>query len=196
MRIHRRELLGLCSGGIVAFSAGCLRLSGDGSGDGEESESATTTESGADSDVTNRIQIVSSVGVDIEDNSIPTVRLTVKRAPDAGDIDLSATTLQFVSSAGSVDLTYGSYEGSGSNTEFGVTAVQDEDGSIGSDGVVLNDAADRATLVLDTSSIVPSTDGLTEGDTATVQINTQSGGSTEVRLVVPETLSGADAVNL
>ncbi|MDS0281985.1 archaellin/type IV pilin N-terminal domain-containing protein [Haloarcula onubensis] len=156
--------------------------------------------------VTNRLQVVSAVGEDIGSNGVDTVRITVKKAPGANNIDLSTTTLQFVHSTGSSDLvfgdyatdadsvTYGTVGGSDGSDSFGVVDVQDEDGSIDADSnVVLNDPADRAQIILDTSSI---TSGLSEGDTATIQINTQSGGNTELRLVVPETLSGTSAVNL
>ena len=148
--------------------------------------------------VTNRLQVVSAVGEDISGDSVQTVRVTVKKAPGAGNIDLETTTLQFVHSTGSTDITFGSYQdsGTGSATSFAVTDVQDADDSISSGGVVLNDPADRAQIILDADSIVSSTSGLEEGDTATVQVNTQSGGTTELRLVVPETLSGASAVNL
>ena len=145
--------------------------------------------------VTNRLQEVSSVGqVNTTSGNISTVNITVKRAPGANNIDLSTTTLQFVHSSGATDLTYDS---SGpSATAFNVSAIQDEGGdSIVSGSPVLNDPADRARIVLDAEAIVNG-NGLSEGDTATIQINTQSGGTTEVRLVVPETLSGSDAVNL
>ncbi|WP_324665516.1 archaellin/type IV pilin N-terminal domain-containing protein [Haloarcula sediminis] len=158
--------------------------------------------------VTNRLQVVSSVGEDINGDTVDTVRITVKQAPGANNIDLSTTTLQFVHSSGSSDLTFGDYatdsssldyttNGGTASDSFGVVDVQDEDDSIDADdNVVLNDPADRAQILLDTSSIVSSSGGLEEGDTATIQINTQSGGNTELRLVVPETLSGSSAVNL
>ena len=150
--------------------------------------------------VTNRLQVVSAVGEDINGDTVDTVRVTVKQAPGANNIDLSTTTLQFVHSSGSTDLTFpdsGGYADTspGTATDFHVTDVQDEDNSVnGDDNVVLNDPADRAQIILDTSSIT--SNGFGEGDTATVQINTQSGGNTELRLVVPETLSGTSAVNL
>ena len=150
--------------------------------------------------VTNRLQEVSSVG-QVETNetltsagNITTVNITVKRAPGANNIDLSTTTLQFVHSSGATDLTYDSSDPSA--TTFNVSAIQDEGGdSIVSGSPVLNDPADRARIELNAEAIING-NGLSEGDTATIQINTQSGGTTEVRLVVPETLSGSDAVNL
>ncbi len=148
--------------------------------------------------VTNRLQEVSSVGLVSDSSSndnITQVNITVKKAPGANNIDLSTTTLQFVHSSGSTDMTY---NGTTSASNFTVEAIQDEGGdSIEGDSPVLNDPADRARIVLDTGSIVPSGEGgLSEGDTATIQLNTQSGGTTEIRLVVPETLSGSDAVTL
>jgi len=119
----------------------------------------------------------------------------VKKAPGANNIDLSTTTLQFVHSSGSTDMTY--VNGDATEGQFTVSAIQDEGGeSITADSPVLNDPADRARIVLDTDQIIDNTGGLGEGDTATIQINTQSGGTTEVRLVVPETLSGSSAVSL
>jgi len=158
--------------------------------------------------VTNRLQVVSSVGVQISGDTVDKVAITVKKAPGANNIDLSSTTLQFVHSSGSSDLTFSAYaddsttfdDGNSndlSGTDFGVTSVQDEgntgSSSIQGDSPVLNDPADRAQLILDTDAI---TGGFGEGDTATIQVNTQSGGNTEVRLVVPETLSGTSAANL
>jgi len=149
--------------------------------------------------VTNRLQVVSAVGTDVSSDGVDTVSITVKKAPGANNIDLSSTTLQFVHSSGSNDITFGTYAADESTldpsgTAFDVTDVQDEGGqSIEGDAPVLNDPADRAQIILDTQEI---TGGFAEGDTATIQINTQSGGTTELRLVVPETLSGSSAVNL
>ena len=155
--------------------------------------------------VTNRLQVVSAVG-EVSNGNVDLVGVTVKKAPGAGNIDLSSTTLQAVHSTGSNDLTYGQFSGDGmfksttdAASEFDVASVQDAGGdSLSGDGVVLNDPADRAKILIDTSS---TNTGVTsgdfgEGDTMTIQINTQSGGTTELRLVVPETLSGSSAVTL
>jgi len=146
--------------------------------------------------VTNRLEVVNIVGTEISDGTIGSVEIVVKKAPGANNIDLSTTTAQFVHSSGSTDLAFGSTGGSGSASEFGVRSIQDEDGSLQGDSPTLNDPADRAQLVLNTGAIVSERGGLGEGDTATVRFNTQSGGTTEARLVVPETLSGSEAVAL
>jgi len=155
--------------------------------------------------VTNRLDVVNTVGI-VDGGAIDRVEITVKRAPGANNIDLSATTLQFVHSSGSTDLTFGSTQtstsgdGPSDSTTFDVVEIQDEGGGssidAGSDSAVLDDPADRATIVISTVSSGEVTDGFAEGDTATVRMNTQSGGTTEVRLVVPQTLSGSSAVTL
>ena len=163
--------------------------------------------------VTNRLQVVSAVGEDITSSSstVGRIKITVKQSPGANNIDLSTTTLQFVHSSGSTDLVFGGYDGdlsdgvtygatdasSGEGDGFVVTDVQDEDNSIdGNDNVVLNDPADRAQILISTGASGVTSGDFGEGDTATIQVNTQSGGTTELRLVVPETLSGSSAVNL
>src|SRR6056297_1933446 len=119
--------------------------------------------------VTNRLQVVSAVGENINSGAVSQVRITVKQAPGANNIDLATTTLQFVHSSGATDLTFGAFDDTGSPSpgnaeDFNVVDIQDEGDSINGNGVVLNDPADRAQIVLDTSSIV-SPNGLEEGDT-------------------------------
>jgi len=119
-----------------------------------------------------------------------------------------------VHSSGSYDLIYdgtddegageaGSGESSNADADdFNVSTVQDDDTSI-QDSQVLNDPADRATIYVNADAVIQNRDptgagggGLGEGATATLRINTQSGGTTELRLVVPETLSADSAVTL
>ena len=157
--------------------------------------------------VTNRLDVVSVVGqsIDQTNSEVDKVVITVKKAPGSNNIDLSATTIQFVHSSGASDLTYnGDFDANTADDvnptnpaeDFGVAEVQDEGGdSLSTDGVVLNDPADRAQIVIDTTDSGV-TDGFGEGETATIRMNTQSGGTTETRLVVPQTLSGDSAVGL
>jgi|GEM_PF-2105482 flagellin FlaB len=161
-----------------------------------EANEPEDTGGSTDDRMPNRLQEVSSVGTDISGGAVGSVVIIVKRAPGADDIDLSATVVQFVHSSGSTDLTFGSTGGTGSATTFGVQSIQDEgETSIVGDSPTLDDPADRARLVLDAGAVVGS-GGLTGGDTATVRLTTQSGGTTDIRLVVPESLDGAAAVNL
>ncbi|GCF14128.1 flagellin [Haloarcula mannanilytica] len=175
-------LVAAIAAGVLINTAGFLQSSAEETGQQSSDQ------------VTNRLEVVNQVGT-VTGGNVDTVDITVKKAPGAGNIDLSTTILQFVHSSGSSDLTYAETD-SGNGEDFTVTSVQDQGGnSIQDPNPVLNDPADRAKIILDTDAIVGN-GGLAEGDTATIQMNTQSGGTTQVRLVVPETLSGNSAVSL
>ncbi|MFC6863590.1 archaellin/type IV pilin N-terminal domain-containing protein [Halomicroarcula sp. GCM10025817] len=186
-------LVAAIAAGVLINTAGFLQSSAEETGQQSSDQ------------VTNRLDVVNTVG-DVSGSNINEVTITVKRAPGANNIDLSSTTLQAVHSSGSNDLTFGEVtsDGFGSNsdgsTEFDVSEVQDDGGdsiTTGSPGsAVLNDPADRAQIHIDTSSSGITSGSFAEGNTMTIRINTQSGGTTEVRLVVPETLSGNSAVTL
>ncbi|AJF25293.1 flagellin [Haloarcula hispanica] len=180
-------LVAAIAAGVLINTAGFLQSSAEETGQQSSDQ------------VTNRLQLVNAVGEEIQQDSstINTVKLTVKKAPGAGNIDIGSTIAQWVDSTGSYDLTSSGYAsdpnpGTGA---FAVTDVQDEDGSI-SGSQVLNDPADRATIVFSAEEIRDNNEGLGEGETATIRLNTQSGGTTTARLVVPETLSGNSAVSL
>ncbi|MDS0219825.1 flagellin [Haloarcula sp. S1AR25-5A] len=181
-------LVAAIAAGVLINTAGFLQSSAEETGQQSSDQ------------VTNRLQLVNAVGENINDNGIETVRLTVKRAPGAANIDIGSTIAQWVDSTGSYDLTVDD-EGDPTTADyqyFGVDEVQDDDSSIG-DSQVLNDPSDRARLTFNAQSIRSGQDtdnALPEGSTATIRLNTQSGGTTTVRLVVPETLSGNSAVTL
>jgi len=198
-------LVAAIAAGVLINTAGFLQSSAEETGQQSSDQ------------VTNRLEVVNTVGIQIDTDSstIGMVEMTVRKAPGAGNIDLGSTTLQLVHSSGSYDLTEGARSGTDTRapntTHFNVTDVQDDDTS-SSDSQVLNDPSDRATIYVDVEDIfsgfADTNDGtanpnvgndgtgLGEGDTATVRINTQSGGTTELRLVVPETLSSDSAVSL
>ncbi|AEM58259.1 flagellin [Haloarcula hispanica N601] len=182
-------LVAAIAAGVLINTAGFLQSSAEETGQQSSDQ------------VTNRLQLVNAVGEDIDSSSstIDTVKLTVKKAPGAGNIDIGSTIAQWVDSTGSYDLTSSGYSDTPDpdGSSFAVTDVQDDDDSI-SGSQVLNDPSDRATIVFSAELIRGSGtgDGLGEGETATVRLNTQSGGTTTARLVVPETLSGNSAVSL
>jgi flagellin FlaB len=194
-------LVAAIAAGVLINTAGFLQSSAEETGQQSSDQ------------VTNRLEVVNAVGTHINPDSsggdrVDLVELTVRKAPGAGNIDMGATTLQMVHSTGSYDLTYvgnDDADGIADNDEFNVSTVQDDDSSI-TDSQVLNDPSDRAVIYVNAGAVIsgesnPSSDaatgeGLSEGSTATIRINTQSGGTTELRLVVPETLSGDSAVSL
>jgi len=156
--------------------------------------------------VTNRLQEVSTIGqigtVSGEER-IGLVNITVSRSPGASNVDLSQATIQWVDSSGSYDLVHQSQLSGTADGSFGTTIVQDEDGS----QPVLNEGADRLKISLDVGAAPFAVsvggdnlgdfgDSLTEGDTATIRLTTATGGTTEVQINVPQTLSGASAVTL
>jgi len=156
--------------------------------------------------VTNRLQEVSTIGqigtVSGEER-IGLVNITVSRSPGASNVDLSQATIQWVDSSGSYDLVHQSQSSGTADGSFGTTIVQDEDGS----QPVLNEGADRLKISLDVGAAPFAVsvggdnlgdfgDSLTEGDTATIRLTTATGGTTEVQINVPQTLSGASAVTL
>ena len=171
-------LVAAIAAGVLINTAGFLQSSAEETGQQSSDQ------------VTNRLQTVSTVGTDINNNAVQTVNVTVKKAPGAGNIDIGQTLAQWVDDSGSYDLTNGT---TANADTFTVTSVQDDDSSI-ADSQVLNDPADRARISFDANAI--SSPGLQEGATVTIRLNTQSGGTTTVRLVVPETLSGSSAVTL
>ncbi|MFC7075288.1 archaellin/type IV pilin N-terminal domain-containing protein [Haloarcula halophila] len=177
-------LVAAIAAGVLINTAGFLQSSAEETGQQSSDQ------------VTNRLEVVNTVGDDInqDDKVIHTVEVTVKKAPGAANIDMGSTIAQWVDTSGSYDLTYGE---SANASYFSISTVQDDDSSI-TDSQVLNDPSDRATLKFSAQSIRggTNTDGLGEGETATIQLNTQSGGTTTVRLVTPETLSGNSAVTL
>ncbi|WP_254273049.1 archaellin/type IV pilin N-terminal domain-containing protein [Haloarcula marina] len=177
-------LVAAIAAGVLINTAGFLQSSAEETGQQSSDQ------------VTNRLEVVSTVGTDIDNTNkeVDTVEITVKKAPGAANIDLGSTIAQWVDSSGSYDLVQGaSANGAPNGTAYSVSTVQDDDSSI-TDSQVLNDPSDRATLTF--SAVDLGSSGLGEGATATIQLNTQSGGTTTVRLVVPETLSGNSAVTL
>jgi flagellin FlaB len=201
-------LVAAIAAGVLINTAGFLQSSAEETGQQSSDQ------------VTNRLEVTNTVGIQInnDENTVGLIELTVRKAPGAGNIDMGATSLQLVHSSGSYDLIYGPGDSNnpqdGSEapnaTHFNVSTVQDDDTSI-TDSQVLNDPSDRATIYVDMDDIMAGYDdtdadqentnddpvaGLGEGETATIRVNTQSGGTTELRLVVPETLSSDSAVSL
>lgn len=152
------------------------------------SESEETDDSSTEQ-VTNRLDVVSAVGENIAEGKVRTVMVTVKRALGAANIDLSETIVQWVDDSGVYDLVYGD-----TDEGFTVETIKDDDVSLSGESPVLNDPTDRALLRFELESFRGS--GLLEGTSAELQINTQSGGTSNVILNGPSALEGKEAVVL
>nr|WP_241432642.1 hypothetical protein [Haloarcula californiae] len=111
------------------------------------------------------------------------VNIIAIKGSGADQINLEASTITTIGPSGTNTLTYGGTSASQGET-FGVQAVQDEDDSL----PVMTDA-DRFRIIID-----PGT--LETGETMTLELTTESGATTEIRVSVPNTLSGETAVQV
>jgi len=132
-------------------------------------------------------------------DTIGVLEITVSKAPGASNIDLSEATIQQTDDTGTFDLVYeGVFEAGAQDGAFDVAALKDEDSSL----PVINSVDDRLIIELDMGSDSLGSPAnvyakeLTEGSSARIQINTQQGASTTERIVVPQSLSGEEAVAL
>lgn len=167
----------------------------------EQTTTARTTEERA-RQVSDRLQVVSAAGFVTDDDRIGRVELVVKQAPGSGDVDLSTATLSWIDSGGSYLLSSAAGDGGGGDAEFGLLAVKDPTDSF----PTIDSPEDRFLVVCDLGEPTdeyegpapPTTFGepLEEGGTASVKLTLSSGAVTTDRLVVPETLSGSQAVEL
>jgi len=132
-------------------------------------------------------------------DTIGALEITVSKAPGASNIDLSEVTIQQTDDTGTFDLVYeGVFTAGAQDGAFDVAALKDEDSSL----PVVNSVDDRLIIELDmgTNTLGSPTNvygqELSEGASARIQINTQQGASTTERIVVPQSLSGEEAVAL
>ncbi|WP_135362732.1 archaellin/type IV pilin N-terminal domain-containing protein [Halosimplex halophilum] len=168
--------------------------------------------------VTNRLQVSAATGSNLSDSSVGVVNLTLKKSPGASNIDLENATVQWVGPSGTYNLVNASVDAAGADGHFGIVPFKDADQS----HPVLNDPDDRMVMVfdlgrddvvsddrtsLDTRVGRQTGEGSGEGDTffgdqvpegasVNVKITTKSGATTSEQLTVPETISGAEAVQL
>jgi len=161
-------------------------------------------------DTTSTIEVVKveyAVELAEPEDAIGALEITVSKAPGASNIDLSEATIQQTDDTGTFDLVYESkFDANqpGQDGAFDVAALKDGDGSL----PVLNSVDDRMIIQLDfgdntdeqqtlgVSEAQRFSEPLAEGASARIQINTQQGASTTERIVVPQSLSGQEAVSL
>ena len=178
-------LVAAIAAGVLINTAGFLQSSAEQTG--EESQEQ----------VTNRLTVQSVTGESIDTSSDPgtvgEIQLNIKKAPGADDIDVSDVTIRYLAPAGAADLTgVDSLGGDASAaTTFGITGITDS-----VDSTVIDDTNDRVKITIglsDSNSVmVP----LEEGQSAQLELTTESGGSSTVRVAVPDSLSGSSAVDL
>ena len=135
------------------------------------------------------------------------VSLVVQKAPGASDINMSATTFEFVGPEGTDRFAFTNETVVNRSTATGpddrTRALQDDDDSLNesrSAGLILNSRTDRLVVTLNlnaTANTDPFVNGpLEAGETATLRINTESGATSIIRVTVPQSLSGEESVEL
>jgi flagellin-like protein len=182
-------LVAAIAAGVLINTAGFLQSQSEQTG--EESTAQ----------VSDRLETVSVTGNVDTNEEINQIDVMVTKAAGANDIDMNATTAQLVGPDGTFNLVSSLV---GGTNEFNITAFRDVEGSY----PVLSDAEDRFIVKIPLASDAPITSAsgatvtaigqgeLLEGETALLTLNTQAGGQTEIRLSVPDTLSGENSVTL
>lgn len=140
--------------------------------------------------VSDRIQVVSITGNVTGSNEVDWVNMTVKQAPGAADISLENVTAQWIGPDGETTLVHENV--AGASDTFVTSAIKDSDGS----APTLNNPDDRFTIAIDASTLSHRGGDLQESDDVLISLNTMAGGTTEVRIKLPESLSGESAVLL
>jgi flagellin FlaB len=169
-------LVAAIAAGVLINTAGFLQTQAEATG--QESTSQ----------VSDRIQVVSSVGiVGSTDSELSEIRISVTKASGAGDIDLNETTIQAVGPAGQSNLVANLSAGSVSGLSSGEFAIQDDSGTIVSSGsnAVVGDN-DRFTILINPQASGSVFDTFPQGSEATLDIVAPSSATTS------ETLNGPD----
>jgi len=129
-------LVAAIAAGVLINTAGFLQ------------SSSQATGQGASDATSNRLQVVSVTGLDLDGSAVGVVDIIVKHGPGANDVDLETTTVQWIGPSGSFyQLAAGGANGN-PDGRFTVETVQDDDGS----NPVLNDREDRLKLRLELGS--------------------------------------------
>ena len=163
---------------------------------------ATAEDAGQESvdKVTNRVEVVNQHGSVGVDDTVSNISLTVRLAAGSSAVDMNSTSIKYLSDDEVTTLTNSSSSNAvpaGNSEEFNLTAVEgtDEDGSFG----VLNSGEDRYVVTINASAIegdgdaTKYNDGLDTGDRVQLDITSQTGGTTQVIITMPQQLAGQEA---
>jgi flagellin-like protein len=175
-------LVAAIAAGVLINTAGFLQSSAEQTGEQSSQQ------------VTDRLEPVSKTGnVDSSSGNITEVDMVFQKAAGANNINVSAATVEYLGPNGEVRL---ALDQSVSDVSFSV--LQDNDDSLSSGSYILNDRSDRLTVTfkLNGGNEFSTSDELQEGDSATFRINTESGSTSIVRVQVPQSTSGENAVAL
>jgi flagellin-like protein len=168
---------------------------------------STDSVNGAEIDTTTVSDSTANLSKENQSLVVNEISLVVQKAPGAGDINMSATTFEFVGPDGTDRFAFTNETVVNRSTAAGpddrTRALQDDDDSLNesqADGLILNSRTDRLVVTLDlneTANTDPFVGGpLEAGETATIRVNTESGATSIIRVQLPQSLSGEESVEL
>ncbi len=184
-------LVAAIAAGVLINTAGFLQSSAEETGQQSSQQ------------VTDRLEPVAKTGIvdtTSTDNELSQIDLTLQKAPGADDINVSAATVEFIGPDGTDRVAL-----DGTDNSIAFTTLKDDDDSLSSGSYILNDRSDRLVLHIGITSNAPDTssntlstnaDSMTEGETAELRLNTESGSTSIIQISVPQSLSGENAVSL
>ncbi|MGQ4555858.1 archaellin/type IV pilin N-terminal domain-containing protein [Halobellus sp. GM3] len=150
---------------------------------------ATAEEAGQESvdKVTNRIEVVNQHGTVGSNDDIANITMTVRLAAGSSSVNMNTTSIKYLSDTQVTTLT-NSTDQSADAGNFSLAKVTDDDNSFG----VLNSRDDRYEVTINTSAIEDSNNvvGLDTGSKVQLDITSQTGGTTQVILTMPQQLAG------
>ncbi len=181
-------LVAAIAAGVLINTAGFLQSSAEETGQQSSQQ------------VTDRLEPVAKTGiVDTSGDQLAQIDLTLQKAPGSDDINVSGATLEFVGPGGTDRVPLDE-----SDNAVSFSVLKDDDNSLdASTSYNLNDRADRLVLKIGITSngdpggtLTNNANSMTEGETAEIRINTESGATSLIQITVPESLSGENAVSL
>jgi len=156
---------------------------------------ATAEDAGQESvdKVTNRVEVLNTHGTVGSSDDIANITMTIRLAAGSSAVDMNSTSIKYLSDDEVKTLTNSSSDttlSAGNADKFNLTAVEgtDEDNSFG----VLNSGADRYEVTINASAIEDGSAGLDTGDQVQLDITSQTGGTTQVIITMPQQLAGKD----
>ncbi|WP_336022109.1 archaellin/type IV pilin N-terminal domain-containing protein [Halobellus salinisoli] len=156
---------------------------------------ATAEDAGQESvdKVTNRVDVINQHGTVGSNDDIANITMTVRLAAGSGAVDMDTTSIKYLSDSQVTTLTNSTDDmdyAAGNESQFNLTKVTDNDDSFG----VLNSRDDRYEVTINASAIESggAGEGLGTGEQIQLDITSQTGGTTQVILTMPQQLAGKD----
>jgi len=202
-------LVAAIAAGVLINTAGLL-----------QSQAEATGEESAEQ-VSDRVVVSSVTGTvgegsenQFTDEQVDRIELSVLRSPGSGDINLENTIVEVFANGESDTLTFSDDATDTDEAQYEIETDDDgtdytvgEDARIpsgefavvsiqGADNGVLTDSSDRAQLVFDLGSIEDPDAALQSGDSVSITVTTEAGGSAFVEKRAPSSLTPGDSIRL